>query len=207
MDGVLVDGEPLHYRAFSRLLADEGLSYSLERHKASMGTKGDWPELVTEFGLRKSADYYLPVYSDYVMAEYAACDMPLPGAVKAVDGLRARNVPVAVASSSRRPWVETCLRSMGLGGSFDVVVTGSEVSRGKPDPEVYLLAAERLGADPARCLAIEDAPFGILAAHAAGMICWAVRTEYTADIELPGPEREMQSLLEFDLSVFDEVAV
>lgn len=207
MDGVLVDGEPLHYRAFSRLLADEGLSYTLERHKASMGTKGDWPELVAEFGLSREVDYYFPVYSEYVMAEYAACDGPLPGAARAISALREKGVPVAVASSSRRAWVETCLGKMGLGGAFDDVVTGSEVTRGKPDPEIYLLAAERLGVDPTRCLAIEDAPFGIMAAHSAGMTCWAVRTEYTADIELPGPEREMQSLLEFDLSVFEEVAV
>lgn len=207
MDGVLVDGEPLHYRAFSRLLADEGLSYSLERHKASMGTKGDWTELVAEFGLRHDESHYFPVYSDYVMDEYARADGPLPGAAEAVHALRAKRIPVAVASSSRRAWVETCLKRMGMDSMFDNVVTGSDVSAGKPDPEIYLLAAERLGVDPKRCLAIEDAPFGIMAAHAAGMTCWAVRTEYTAGIELPGPERELSSLLEFDLSVFEEVAV
>jgi len=207
MDGVLVDGEPLHYRAFSRLLADEGRGYSLERHKASMGTKGDWPELVAEFGLSRPVAYYFPVYSEYVMAEYASCNGPLPGAKAVIDSLRSRDIPVGLASSSRRAWVETCLARLGLSGSFDDVVTGSDVTRGKPDPEIYLLAANRLGVDPARCLAIEDAPFGILSAHAAGMTCWAVRTEYTTGIELPSPDREMASLLDFDLSVFDEVAV
>ncbi len=207
MDGVLVDGEPLHFRAFSRLLADEGLAYSLERHKAAMGTKGDWPELVAEFGLRNDEAYYFPVYSEYVMAEYAACEGPLPGAREAIESLRSFGIPVAVASSSRRAWVETCLQQMGIGDLFDAILTGSEVTHGKPDPEIYLLAASTLGVDPTRCLAIEDAPFGIQAAHAAGMTCWAVRTEYTAGIALPSPEREMESLLEFDLSVFEGVAV
>ena len=86
------------------------------------------------------------------------------------------------------------------------MITGSDVREGKPDPEIYLLAAKTLGLPPARCLAIEDAPAGILSAKAAGMTCWAVRTEYTQGIELPNPDRTFESLLEFDIDEIVKVA-
>lgn len=200
MDGVLVDGEPLHFRAFNRMLGEEGKSISLERHKASMGTKGSWPELVAEFQLSQPVEYYSPRYDAVILEEYAACSVALPGAAHVVRTLASERVPLAVASSSRRNWVETCLDRIGLIDAFDVIVTGSDVEHGKPSPEIYLLTASRLGVDPANCLVIEDAPAGIQSAHAAGMTCWAVRTEYTRGLALPNPAREMESLHEMDLA-------
>lgn len=200
MDGVLVDGEPLHFRAFNRLLAEEGLSISLERHKQSMGTKGSWPHLIEEFGLAQPVEYYSSRYDGYVMDEYKACTEPLPGAKQIVRDLQRSGLPIAVASSSRRAWVEACLANIGLRDAFTDVVTGSDVSEGKPSPEIYLLSATRLGVRPGECLVIEDAPLGIQAAHNAGMTCWAVRTEYTRGLALPGPARDMETLLEMDIA-------
>jgi beta-phosphoglucomutase-like phosphatase (HAD superfamily) len=74
------------------------------------------------------------------------------------------------------------------------------VTNGKPDPEIYLLAAEKLGVDPRECLAFEDAPAGIESAHNAGMQVWAVRTEYTRGLALPNPEREFESLADVDIT-------
>jgi beta-phosphoglucomutase-like phosphatase (HAD superfamily) len=76
------------------------------------------------------------------------------------------------------------------------VTTGTDVEQGKPAPDIYLLAAHRLDVDPARCLAFEDAPAGILSAKSAGMECWAVRTDYTRGLPLPDPHREFESLTE-----------
>ena len=88
----------------------------------------------------------------------------------------------------------------GLGGNaFETLVTGDQVTNGKPDPEIYLLAAERLGVNPRDCLAFEDAPAGIQSAKAAGMTVWAVRTEYTRDLVLPNPDREFDSLADVDM--------
>jgi beta-phosphoglucomutase len=88
------------------------------------------------------------------------------------------------------------LDRIGLAGAFDVVVTGSDVTNGKPDPEIYLLASTRLGVPPGQCLALEDAPAGIESAHNAGMECWAVRTPYTEGLALPNPARVFRSLTE-----------
>ena len=136
---------------------------------------------------------------------YRERSVALPGAVELVRALKATGMPLAVASSSIRPWVEACLERIGLAGQFGQVVTGSEVSSGKPDPEIYLLTADRLGLPPQHCLAIEDAPAGIESAHAAGMACWAIRTEYTRGLPLPAPDREFESLN--DVSVVDIAGV
>jgi beta-phosphoglucomutase len=135
-----------------------------------------------------------------MVERYRERSIALPGAVELVQGLHEARIPLALCSSSIRPWVDACLQRIGLAGAVGRIVTRVEVGAGKPDPAIYRLAAQRLAIPPSECLAIEDAPAGILSAKAAGMTCWAVRTEYTRDIELPAPDRELQSLLEVDLN-------
>jgi HAD superfamily hydrolase (TIGR01509 family) len=194
MDGVLVDGEPLHFEAVNSLLAEEGRTISLEQYKPYMGTKAGWKELIRDLGLTRPDEYYSAKYEPLVLEQYRQKSEPLPGAADLVRRLQAARVPLAVASSSILPWVEACLQRLELFDAFDVIVTGSDVEAGKPAPDIYLLAAERLGLEPARCLAFEDAPAGILSARAAGMTCWAVRTEYTRGLPLPDPDREFETL-------------
>ncbi|HMS60086.1 MAG TPA: HAD-IA family hydrolase, partial [Tepidiformaceae bacterium] len=148
------------------------------------------------------------VEPDVVVAEPAPRGPaePLDGATCLVLDLHRRQVPIALASSSRRPWVDACLARIGLDGVFDEVVTGSDVANGKPDPEIYLLAAKRLRLPASACLAIEDAPAGIASARAAGMRCWAVRTEYTRGLDLGEPDREFDSLSDIAIGDILEVA-
>ncbi|MGD9934214.1 MAG: HAD family hydrolase [Dehalococcoidia bacterium] len=196
MDGVLVDGEPLHFQAVNQLLADEGRSITLDQYRPYMGTKSGWSEFVADFGLRHPREHYAPRYNELILAQYRSALAPLPGAIEAVETLRRAAIPVALASSSARPWVEACLEGIGLAGAFAVTVTGTDIVNGKPDPEIYLAAAHALGVPPPECLAIEDAPAGIAAAVAAGMTCWAVRTEYTRGLHLGSPTRTFESLIE-----------
>jgi len=205
MDGVLVDGEPLHFESVNELLAAEGKSISLAQYKPYMGTKTGWTDMITDFELRHPREHYSPIYRELVLSKYRERSEPLPGALSLVTALRMSGTRLGVASSSIREWVEACLGRIGLGGAFDALVTGDEVEHGKPDPEIYLRAAEKLGVEPSACLAFEDAPAGIEAARRAGMTAWAVRTEYTRDLALPDPEREFQSLA--DVDILDIVAV
>ncbi len=200
MDGVLVDGEPLHFEAVNVLLAEEGKSISLERYKPYMGTKTGWSDMMRDMGLNRDRTYYRERYHALILDQYRQRSEPTDGAVALVRGLQRAGVPVAVASSSVRPWVEACLGRMELLDAFDVLVSGSDVEEGKPDPAIYLTTAVRLGVDPRQCLAIEDAPAGIESAKRAGMVCWAVRTEYTRGVELPGPQREVESLAEISMA-------
>ena len=194
MDGVLVDGEPLHFATVNQLLGEDGKSISLEAYKPYMGTKTGWSDMLRDYHLPREAAYYSARYRELVLERYRREAQPLPGAVALVKAVRAAGVPLAVASSSILPWVEACLEKIGLAGQFDQVISGSDVAEGKPSPEIYLLAAQRLAVDPVRALAIEDAPAGILSAKAAGMACWAVRTEYTRGLALPNPDREFETL-------------
>ncbi|WP_343385215.1 HAD family phosphatase [Candidatus Amarobacter glycogenicus] len=200
MDGVLVDGEPLHFETVNELLGREGKSISLEQYKPYMGTKTGWADMIEDFQLSQPREHYSPIYRDLVLARYRERSEALPGALSVVTALRLSGQRLAVASSSIRPWVEACLDKIGLGSAFELLITGSEIENGKPDPEIYLLAAERLGVDPKACLAFEDAPAGIESARAAGMTVWAVRTEYTRGLALPGPDREFESLADVDIT-------
>lgn len=206
MDGVLVDGEPLHFETVNRLLGEEGRSITLDQYKPYMGTKSGWSDLIRDFGLSKPYEHYSVEYKSLMIGMYRERSEPLHGAVDFVQDLRRRGMPLAVASSSILPWVEACLGRIGLLDAFEVIVTGSDVSEGKPSPEIYLLTADRLGVQPSRCLVFEDAPAGILSAKAAGMECWAVRTEYTAGLELPGPAREFPSLAHVQIDDIMKVA-
>jgi HAD superfamily hydrolase (TIGR01509 family) len=109
---------------------------------------------------------------------------PMPGLRPALARLAAAGLPLAVASSGTRAYVAHALERLGVAGAFAVVVSGEEVAAGKPDPAVFLLAAERLGADPAACVAVEDAPHGIAAARAAGMRVVAVPHARTEALDL-----------------------
>jgi HAD superfamily hydrolase (TIGR01509 family) len=207
MDGVLVDGEPLHFAAVNRLMGEEGLSITLEQYKPYMGTKSGWSDMIQDFGMSQPREHYSSRYRAMILESYREQSAPLPGAVELVRGLRAAGMPIAVASSSILPWVTACLERIGLAGAFDRIITGSDVENGKPAPDIYLLAAERIGADPRACLAIEDAPAGIESAHAAGMECWAIRTPYTEGLTLPNPARTFQSLVHVSVAAIAQVPV
>lgn len=207
MDGVLVDGEPLHFQAVNKLLATEGKAISLDDYKPYMGTKTGWADMIRDFGLTQPREHYSEIYRAMILESYRTQSEPLPGAVELVRGLRSAGMRIGVASSSILPWVEACLARIGLEDAFDDITTGTDVDNGKPAPDIYLLAAERLSVNPRDCLAIEDAPAGILSAKAAGMECWAVRTAYTSGLLLPDPQREFESLQQIRLEEIMGVAV
>ncbi len=200
MDGVLVDGEPLHFEAVNEILAAEGHRMTFEEYRPHMGTKHGWTEMIPAYGLRHPYEHYSAIFRELMTARYRERSVALPGAVDLVRGLQRAGMPLAIASSSIRQWVEACLERIGLLDAFPQLTTGDEVTHGKPDPEIYTIAAGRLGLPPSGILVFEDAPAGIRAAKAAGMTCWAVRTEYTRDLDLPGPDREFETLTSVDLA-------
>ena len=134
MDGVLVDGEPLHFATVNELLGREGKAISLEQYKPYMGTKTGWADMISVFQLQHPREHYSPIYREMVLARYREDSEALPGALSVVTALRMSGQRLAVASSSIRPWVEACLAKIGLGDAFETLVTGSEVENGKPDP-------------------------------------------------------------------------
>jgi HAD superfamily hydrolase (TIGR01509 family) len=180
MDGVLVDSEPVWERVRRSFVADHGGHWAADAQDALMGMS------TAEWSAYLSADLGVGVAPETVaamvitaMAEAYREHLPLlPGAVDAVRELGAR-WPLAVASSSPRSLIETVLAAAGLRPAFAAVVSSEEVAAGKPAPDVYLAAAERLGFPGTACVAIEDSSNGLRAAAAAGCTVIAVpRPEY-----------------------------
>ena len=176
MDGVLVASNPYHLQAWRALTRREGLQLS-DR------------ELEYGLGGRISADILLHFLGPLSTARLAALTadkeqlfrdairgraQPLPGLHAFLEQLRAHNLRRAVATSAPRPNLEQLLGELRLDGAFDHHVSAEDVTRGKPDPEVYLRAAQALQCAPAACVVFEDAVAGIQAGRAAGMRCVGV---------------------------------
>jgi HAD superfamily hydrolase (TIGR01509 family) len=174
-DGTLVDSEPLARTAWERSLAPYG--YALTDADAESCIGLPYPRVHAYFADRAELPAADAFWGEFSGELFALIDSELElfeDAVGAVRSLRSRGVPVAVASSSPRERLERTLGRAGLLDAFDVVVAGDEVTHGKPAPDMFLLAAARLGVEPSACVVIEDSPPGVQAGIAAGMFTLAV---------------------------------
>lgn len=207
MDGVLLDSEPLHFQAVNEVLAEDGVAaIPFEEYARYLGTTLEytWRDLIERHALQRPFLHYRDRYDALILDHYRRSSEIAPGARRLLRRLRDKGLRLAVASSSRTEWVETCLIALGLHEAFDAVVTGDMVKQSKPDPEIYLAAASLVQARANRCLAFEDAPKGIAAARAAGMFTVAVETPYTKHEDTSAANIQLSSLAEFDLSLLTE---
>src|SRR5271166_5933683 len=178
-DGVIIDSSRQHEESWDRLAAEIGKPLPEGHFKAGFGRKNEFiipnilkwtddPAKVRELSLRKEA-----LYREIIVERGLE---PLPGVRTWLDRLAAAAVPCAVGSSTHRKNIEVSLDVLGLHGFFSEIVSSEDVSHGKPDPEVFLKAAGKIGMPPGKCVVFEDAHVGIEAAHRAGMKVIAVAT-------------------------------
>ncbi|MFG2193964.1 HAD family hydrolase [Streptomyces sp. NPDC048639] len=177
LDGTLVDSEPNYYEAGRRLLAEYGVTgFTWEEHTRfiGIGTRETLEVLSREHGIDAPVEALLQGKNRHYLALASASTEAFPRMRTFADALHTAGVRTAVASGSSRAAIEAVLGATGLAPLMDTVVSAEEVARGKPEPDVFLEAARRLGADPSGCVVVEDAPPGAEAAHRAGMRCIAV---------------------------------
>lgn len=193
MDGLLVDTETCDYEAWRELHAAHGQELSMAEYCYSAGLYGCWDQMyealsrvsgVSPEQLHASRE---PRFRELVSA--ALC--PSAELLRLLADLRAQGIARAVASSSDRDWVFELLDGLGLTAEFQAIATGHDVERRKPAPDLYLLAARRLGVDPTGCVALEDSSHGLAAARAAGMRA----------IAIPNPVSRHQDLSQAHLRV------
>jgi HAD superfamily hydrolase (TIGR01509 family) len=172
MDGTLVDSAEYHWQAWRDSMSREGLPITHEQFMATFGQRNDsilrlWlgekatSELIERIGDAKEA-----LYRQHVLEHGIA---PLPGALEWVKLLHRQGWRQAIASAAPRANVETILEVLHARECFEAIVSAEDVHRGKPDPEVFLVAATKLGVAPKHCIVVEDAEHGIEAARDAGM--------------------------------------
>jgi beta-phosphoglucomutase len=172
LDGVITDTAEQHYLAWQRLADEEGLPFDRTANEALRGVSRaeslaliladrTVPDELREAMMARKNDYYVASLSEL------GPDDALPGARELVAACRRRGLRIAVASSSRN--ARTVLDALGMTDEFDAIADGASVERAKPQPDLFLHAAELLGVEPARCAVLEDARSGVDAALAAGM--------------------------------------
>jgi HAD superfamily hydrolase (TIGR01509 family) len=175
LDGVLVDSEPVWEEVRRAFVAAHGGQWQPDTQQRLMGmSTSEWAAYLSgELGVRLPAAEVARGVVEQMARRYDNGVPLMPGAVDAVRRLASR-WPLGLASSSPRVLIDVVLGRTGLEESFEATVSTEEVARGKPEPDGYLLAAERLGVDPAGCAAVEDSSNGLRSAHAAGMRVIAV---------------------------------
>ncbi len=181
MDGVLLDSEPLHLAALNRVIATEGHALTEAQNLQFVGLSlaDTWTTLIRELQLCHDIEHYYRCYDAEVLGVLGAGPLePLPGVRELIAALRGVGMRLGLATQSKQSWVQATLGGLGLHDAFDVIISGEMVARGKPEPDLYLLACEWLGAEPARSLALEDSVPGARAARAAGMAVVGVRNAY-----------------------------
>jgi HAD superfamily hydrolase (TIGR01509 family) len=203
MDGVLADSEPVYYEAFNAILEPLGKQVTPELQRAIMGygVEESWAVAARELALEGPLDGLVAGYDRELCRLLALVPEPLPGVRELIDELKRRRIPYAVASSSWPGWIEALLTGIGLSDAFDVRISATMVEHGKPAPDVYLLAADKLGVEPERCVAIEDTRTGLLAAKAARMLAVQSRSASTAFPPLEEADIVIESLRDFDLNL------
>jgi beta-phosphoglucomutase len=183
VDGVLVDSYRAHFQSWRQMFAEQSApEFTEDQFRATFGrtSRDIIANLYGELGeaeIRRWDDRKEELYRDILRRDFPVID----GAVELVTALADAGFALAVGSSGPPANVALTLECLPCGGKFYARVTGADVTRGKPDPQVFLLAARRLGVEPSHCAVVEDAPAGVEAANRAGMASIALVGTATRD--------------------------
>jgi beta-phosphoglucomutase len=203
LDGTLVDSAEYHWLSWLTTMAGEGLTLTYDQFLASFGQKNDrilrgWlgddvsPERIQRVGDAKEAEYRRLAASGGVT--------PLPGAAEWVARLHDSGWLQAIASSAPRLNVEAMVKALGFEDRFDAIVSAEDVTAGKPDPQVFLKAADRLHVPPSVSIVVEDVAAGVEAARRAGMRSIGVSRTETLNADL-----YVRSLLDLPSDAFERL--
>lgn len=176
MDGLLVDSESTWFVAETEVIEARGYVYTKEVRAHVVGKRMDefLVALHEIYNFQDSLDSLMSEITERMMRLIPVHTKPQPGAHEIVSYVQQSGIPTAIASSSPMTIIDAIVQSQGWESVFQVRCTADDEAFGKPAPDVYLRAAERLGVKPVDCLALEDSPNGARAAVAAGMTCYAV---------------------------------
>lgn len=200
MDGVIIDSEPIHFYVdqlvFNNVLGMTVTHEYLEKY-VGMTNPDMWRDVIDEYGLSRTIDELIDYQLAMKLNMLNETDMkPINGIPELLKSLSDHHIPMGIASSSPRPFIECVLNKFNILEVFDVVVSGEEVPNGKPAPDVYLEAASTLDIPPSECVVIEDARNGVTAAKRAGMKCVGYQNPNSGNQDLSLADKIVQSLTE-----------
>lgn len=200
MDGVIVDSAACHYLSWCQMLKRREREYSYGEFTTNFGRRTDMQvrrifgnmtdEEVAAFAWEKDS-----LFRENVAKHISA----FPGVIELIRSLKSNGSKIALGSSAVIENIRLIVDKLGVKNGFDSIVSGDEVTEGKPSPQIFLLAAKKLGVDPAKCVVIEDAVVGVAAAKKGGMHTVAVTNTHPRD-ELKDADLIVDSLNELDAS-------
>jgi beta-phosphoglucomutase len=208
MDGVLIDSYRAHFESWRQVAAEHDRVYTEAQFAAGFGRTSreviadQWhgeplsDDEIAKIDRRKEA-----LFREIISRNFPA----MAGAVELIESLVAAGFRVAVGSSGPPENVQLAIEKLGIGRLLSATVTGNDVKRGKPDPQVFLIAAERMQVRPTRCVVVEDAPVGVEAAHRGGMRVVALASTGRSVEQLRAADLVVKSLSEFSPRRFEEV--
>ena len=180
MDGVIADTAPYHFSAWQEVFRKRKVNYTEKDFKHNFGLRND--TIIRNILGRQIAQGEIDAIAKEKEETFRKVIRqkikPLPGAVELIKSLRKQGFKMAIASSAPMENIRLITGSLGIDNCFQSIVTGQDVTEGKPSPQGFLLAAQRLGVEPKNCIVIEDAVAGVAAAKRAGMRCLAITNNH-----------------------------
>jgi HAD superfamily hydrolase (TIGR01509 family) len=208
MDGLIVDTEPLYMIALSKVAQARGKSYPLSLKQEMMGRRAiDSLRIFKErLGLSDSVEELLKerdeIFEDLLEKEKIK---PMPGFFELLDNINKLSLKKAISSSSKREWIDIILKKLGIFSEFEVIISGDEVTHGKPHPEIYLLSLKRLNVSPKECIVFEDTVTGVESAKSAGLYCIAVPNQFSKGQDFSKADLVVDSLERIDMNLLCKI--
>lgn len=206
MDGVIIDSEPLHKKLEKELLEEFGGKFSEKGHKNFIGTTDYymWSTLKDRFNLEPSVDELIRLKKKRFAQNIHKIEL-VDGFYDFMLNIFDKGYLLALASSNNRKAVDLIMDRFDLSKYIKTSISGEEVVKGKPDPEIFLKAAKKLDAKPSNCLVIEDAFAGVTAAKAAGMKCIGFDNPNSGDQDLSKADLVIKSFKELSIDDVSEL--
>jgi len=180
MDGVLVDSEPFHHQIEKELFKRLGITIEERVHHSYLGVSSElmYSDIISRYGLTTPIEDLMDLDNTFKCNYFSSLKAiyPMEGVTNLLLEIQASGLKLAVATSSSFELARILLSRCKIASLFDAIVTASEAGKSKPEPEVYLLSAQKLGVLPTKCVVFEDSPNGLLAAKNAGMYCIAIQS-------------------------------
>jgi len=200
MDGVLIDSEPIHVQIEKNLFNRLGIEVSDAVHHSYMGASNEYmyADLRLRFKLSETISQLIERDELYRSDYFSGLDsIPLnKGLIHLLNEIKSAGLKMAVATSSSPKIATILLNKCGIASLFDTIVTTAEAGKSKPSPEVYLLAAQKIGVSPGNCIVFEDSPNGLKAAKSAGMYCVVIQSDHRIIRELTKADYFIKSFTE-----------
>lgn len=205
MDGVIIDSEPLHYDFGMKFLKKLGVNMSDEEYYTFIGTTSSymWSTVKKRYNLKNTVEELIEMERSGFFDFLSSPDMtiePIKYIPELLKSLHENNYKIGLASSSPIKVIEFIMESFKIRNYFDELVTGDFVKRSKPEPDVFLYTADKLGVLPEECVVIEDSHNGVLAAKRAGMKCIAYRNLHSGNQDISKADKIINAFNELDIN-------